>query len=70
MTVLFVFIPSQTGPQPQIWYDAPMTGEEKEKNKPLFKYTLNELEEYDLSIGRLTLNDFVKRFYADVVSNS
>ncbi len=66
--ILFVFIPSQTGPQPQLWHDgAPTNGEGKERFKPLFKYALTELEEYDLSIGRIGLDHLTERFKNDFV---
>lgn len=71
MSILFVFIPSQTGPQPQLWHDgAPKNGEGKERFQPLFKYALTELEEYGVSLGRLTLKHFEDRFRDKLVSDS
>lgn len=68
--ILFVFIPSQTGPQPQLWHGRPMTGEGKEKIKPVFTYAFTELEEYDVSLGRLTLKHFEDRFRDKLVPDS
>lgn len=68
---LFVFISSQTGPQPQIWHDGtPKNGEGKERFQPLFKYELTELECYDIDTGRLTLKQLEERFRDKLVSDS
>ena len=66
----FVFIPSQTGPQPQLWHDMPKDGNGKDKIAPLFKYELTELEEYDFDTGQLTLKILEERFRDKLVPNS
>lgn len=49
----FVWLSTQTGPQPQIWHDdEPKNGEGKEKYSPLLKVKLQE-SEFDYSLKQL-----------------
>lgn len=54
----FVWLPSQSGPQAQIWLERPMDGNGKLKVIPLFEYVIPESEQH------LSLDYFILKFKA------
>lgn len=55
----FVWIASQTGPQPQLWVDEPVDGNGKSTKSVLFKQKISSEDE------RLTFNELVLKFNKD-----
>ena len=61
----FVWLPNQSGPQAQLWYEEPVTGDGKPRFKPLFQYKLTDEEEKNWNSGFITLDDLKERFKGD-----